>query len=97
MYMYTFTKIHSCILYIAPSGHILTNQELQVLADLLAAHSDEKLKEIRLSIQEKQDIRRITREEVEGSLRQCGLISVADGLRESIEKGILPYFLEFFP
>ena len=80
-----------CLLniYIAPSGHILSNQELQVLANLLATYSDEKLREIKLSIEEKQGIKRISREEVEKSLRQSGLISVADGLKESIEKGIL--------
>ena len=65
----------------------MTNQELQVLANLLATYSDKKLREIKLSIQEQQDIGHISREEVERSLRECGLISVADGLKESIEKG----------
>ena len=76
------------IYIIAPSGHILSNQELQVLTNLLATYSDEKLSEIKLSIEEKQGIKRISREEVEKSLRQSGLMSVADGLKENIEKGI---------
>ena len=59
-----------------------------MLANLLATYSDEKLKKIKLSIQEKQDI---SREEVERSLRQSGLRSVANGLKESIEKGMLRY------
>ena len=63
--------------------------ELQVLANLLATYSDEKLKEIKLSIQEKQEVGHISREEVERSLRQSGLMSVADGLKDSIEKGML--------
>ena len=66
----------------------MTNQELQVLASLLATYSDEKLREIKLSIQEKQDIGHISREEVERSLRESGMVSVADGLKESLEKGI---------
>ena len=66
----------------------MTKLELQVLANLLAAYSDEKLKEIHLSIQEKQGVGKISREEVERSLRQSGMVSVADGLKDSIEKGI---------
>ena len=77
-------------LHIAPSGYILSKTELQVLANLLATYSDEKLKEIKLSIEEKQEVGHISREEVERSLRQSGLMSVADGLKDNIEKGMLP-------
>jgi hypothetical protein len=51
-------------------------------------YSDEKLKSIQLSLEEEQNIRDISREEVEKSLRQSGLASMADGLKDSIEKGI---------
>ena len=71
------------------TAHILTKLELQVLASLLATNNDEKLQEIQLSIQDKQDIQEITREEVEMSLRQIGLESIAEGLRDNIEKGII--------
>jgi hypothetical protein len=66
----------------------LTKQELQVLGALLARFSDEKLKSIELTLQEEQGIRDISREEVERSLRQSGLASMADGLKDNIEKGI---------
>ena len=77
--------------YSVPSGHILTREELQVLGALLARYSDEQLKSIQLSLQEKQEIRDISREEVEKSLRQSGLESMADGLKNDIEKGIASY------
>ena len=82
--MYTDTS-HT---YTVPSGHILTREELQVLGALLARYSDEQLKSIQLSLQEEQEIRDISREEVEKSLRQSGLASMADGLKDDIEKGI---------
>ena len=59
-----------------------------MLGALLACYSDEQLKSIRLSLQEEQKIRDISREEVEKSLRQSGLASMADGLKDDIEKGI---------
>ena len=79
---------HTPQTYIVPSGHILTREELQVLGALLARYSDDSLKSIQLSLQEKQKIRDISREEVEKSLRQIGLASMADGLKNDIEKGI---------
>ena len=79
---------HTPHTYTVPSGHILTREELQVLGALLARYSDEQLKSIQLSLQEKQEIRNISREEVEKSLRQSGLASMADGLKNDIEKGI---------
>ena len=84
MHMHTHTP-HT---YTVPSGHILTREELQVLGALLSRFSDEKLKSIQLSLQEEQEIRDISREEVEKSLRQSGLASMADGLKNNIEKGI---------
>jgi ABC-type thiamine transport system ATPase subunit len=59
-----------------------------VLGTILATYSDEKLKSIQLSLEEKQKIRAISREEVEKSLRQSGLASMADRLKGDIEKGI---------
>ena len=57
MHMYTcipYTHAHTHThLHVVPSGHILTKLELQVLATLLATYSDDKLKEIQLSIHEK--------------------------------------------
>ena len=79
---------HTPHTYTVPSGHILTREELQVLGALLARYSDEQLKSIQLSLQEEQEIRDISREEVEKSLRQSGLASMADGLKDDIEKGI---------
>ena len=66
----THTHTHTPHTYTVPSGHILTREELQVLGALLARYSDEKLKSIQLSLQEEQEIRDISREEVEKSLRQ---------------------------
>ena len=84
----TYTHTHiSQIIYTAPSGHILTKTELQVLRSLLATYSNEKLKEIQLSIGEKEAIHNITREEVERSLQQRGLEAIASGLKDNIEKG----------
>ena len=60
-----------------------------MLGTLLATYSEERLKAIQLSIQEEKEIRDISREEVEKSLRQSGLASIADGLKDNIEKGIL--------
>ena len=92
-YMNTHThRIHTCHTYTVPSGHILTREELQVLGALLARYSDEQLKSIQLSLQEEQEIRDISREEVEKTLRQSGLASMADGLKDDIEKGIDLYY-----
>ena len=68
-----------------PSGYILTKQELQALSILLTPYTDEKLKELRLSIQKEQGD--ISREEVEKLLRKYGLTTTADRLKEDIEKG----------
>jgi hypothetical protein len=62
-----------------------------VLESLLATYSDEKLKEIQLSIQEKEKIQDITREEVEKALQQNGLEVIASGLKYNIEKGVVLY------
>ena len=88
-YMYTHTLyVLTLLACTVPSGHILTKEELQVLGAMLATYSDEKLKSIQLSLQEEQEIRNISREEVEKSLRQSGLASMADTLKDNIEKGI---------
>ena len=70
----------------APSGHILTKGELNILRRLLAEYSDEKLTEIRRRFEENQD-GDILREEVERSLREKGLTEIADDLKDSLEKG----------
>ena len=89
----TYTHAHTLLTYTCtcavPSGHILTKEELQVLGAMLATHSDKpELKSIQLSLQEEQEIRDISREEVEKCLRQSGLVSMADALKDNIEKGI---------
>ena len=88
----TYTRARTLLTYTCtcavPSGHILTKEELQVLGAILATQSDEQLKSIQLTIQEEQEIRDISREEVEKYLRQSGLASKADGLKDNIEKGI---------
>ena len=68
------------------SGHILMKSELRILANLLAVHSDEKLKEIKAAIEEKEG-GDISLEEVERSLRERGLNSIADSLKDNLEKG----------
>ena len=84
---YMITLIHTrSSSYSVPSGHILTKQELQVLRTLLAPYTDEKLKELQLLIQKKQE-GEILREDVEKSLRQSGLTMIADRLKDDIEKG----------
>lgn len=73
-------------MHTTPSGHILTKSELQVLAKVLAIHSNEKVKEIIAAIKEKQG-GDILLEEVESSLRESGLTSVADDLKGNLDKG----------
>ena len=83
---HTHTHTHT-LLHTTPSGHILTKLELQVLATVLAKYTDENFKDLKHFIQEKQD-EDISREEVERSLWQSGLTSIADGLKETLEKGV---------
>ena len=68
-------------------GHLLTKFELQVLSGLLNAYSNEKIKEIQQSIKKKQG-GDISREEVESSLREGGLTTVADELEHNLHKGM---------
>ena len=55
-----------------------------MLGTLLAPYSDDKLKDLQLSIQKEGDI---SREEVEMLLRQSGQVTIADSLKDEIEKG----------
>ena len=80
---YSLIDTHN--MHTAPLGQILLKHELVALAKLLAAYSDEKLKEIKLNLQKKQG-GDISREEVERSLRESGLTSIADDLKENLEK-----------
>ena len=64
---------------------MLLKHELEALEKLLAAYSDDKLKDIILNLQKKQG-GDISREEVETSLRENGLTSIADDLKENLEK-----------
>ena len=82
LYKYIVIDIHNMHILLAPSGQILLKHELVALAKLLAAYSDEKLKEIKRNLQGGD----ISREEVERSLRERGLTSIADDLKENLEK-----------
>ena len=57
-----------------------------MLSTLLATYSNEKLKEIKVALQEDES-GDISREGVEESLRQNGLAIIADGLKENLQKG----------
>ena len=72
--------------YTVPSGHILTESELRVLSRLLDAYSNEKIKEIQQAIQTRQG-RGISRQEVERSLREVGMMTIADELEQNLQKG----------
>ena len=78
----TWTHIHMH----THTAHILSKQELKVVSDVLAAYSDEKLRGIKQSIQERQS-GSFSLEEVERSLQQSGKADVASRLREKLEKG----------
>ena len=55
-----------------------------MLGTLLAPYSDDKLKDLQLSIQKEGDI---SREEVEMLLRQSDQVTIANSLKDEIEKG----------
>ena len=74
---------HPCTV---PSGHILTELELQVLSRLLAAYSNENIKEIQQAIQKRRE-RGVSRQEVERSLREVGMMTIADELEQNLRKG----------
>ena len=78
----------------APAGQILLKHELVALAKLLASYSDEKLKSIKLNLQKKQG-GDISREEVERTLRESGLTSIADDLKDNLKKSMLVYIASF--
>ena len=73
----------------APSGHILTNLELQALGILLSAYTDEKLEALKRSVQERSQGENIMREVVEMELRQSGHTLLANDLKERLDKGEL--------
>ena len=93
MNSFTLTNvlIHPCTV---PSGHILTEPELQVLSRLLAAYSSEKIKEIQQAIQKRQG-RGVSRQEVERSLREVGMMTIADELEQNLQKGTLYHSNKF--
>ena len=59
--------------------------ELEALDKVLAAYSDEKVKEVRLSLKERRG-GDISLEEIEKSLRENELTSIADDLKDNLEK-----------
>ena len=86
LHLHIFINCTHALTHTAPSGHILTKEELYILRRLLADYSDSKLKEISRRFEENQD-GDIVREEVESALREKGLASIADDLKENLEKG----------
>ena len=73
--------------------------ELEALDKVLAAYSDEKVKEVRLSLKERRG-GDISLEEIEKSLRENELTSIADDLKDNLEKSkyvtvqlYLPYII----
>lgn len=58
-----------------------------MLSTLLATYSNERMKEIKLKVHEEQDIKDISREEIERLIRWNGLSSIANGLKDNIKKG----------
>ena len=66
-------------------GHVLTKLELEVLSGMLDAYSNEKITEIKQSIQKKQG-GDTSLEEVERSLQEGGLLAVADELKRNLHK-----------
>ena len=60
-----------------------------MLRALLASYSSDKLKPFQQSLQEEQESCDISLEEVEKFLRQSGLDTMADRLRNNLGKGIL--------
>jgi hypothetical protein len=83
--VFRYLKSHSA----APSGHVLDKLEIKVLHNMMETYKNERLKELKSSIQEAQNESRIlSREEVEMTLRQNGLTMVADHLKETLKRGI---------
>ena len=72
--------------YTVPSGHILTEPELQVLSRLLATYSNEKIKKIEQAVQKRRG-KGVSRQEVERSLREVGMTTIADELEQNLQKG----------
>ena len=57
-----------------------------MLSRLLAAYSNEKIKEIQQAVQKRQR-RDISRQEVERSLREVGMMTIADELKQNLQRG----------
>ena len=73
----------------APSGHVLDKLEIKVLHNMMETYKNERLKQLKRSIQEAQNESRVlSREEVEITLRQNGLTMIADHLKETLKRGI---------
>ena len=85
VFTFSFTYILHSLTYTHPSVHNLLKHELEALDKVLAAYTDEKVKQIKHYLQEKRS-GDISREEVERSLRDSGLTSIANSLKENLEK-----------
>ena len=86
---------HITYTHTVPKGHILTKQELEVLARILAVYSDVKIKELQLTIQQKQG-GEITLEEVIKLIQESSHTSIADTLEDDMKKGKKALFINLW-
>lgn len=70
----------------ALTSHILTPKELKVLAKLLQAFEEDKIRELTQSIDNKEK-KNVSLEQVELLLQQSGKVEAASRLKEDLTKG----------
>ena len=83
-----------CLLTVATHSHIahiLSSKELKALAKLLQAFQEDKIRELRQSI-DKEEAKNVSLEEVESLLRQSGKAGAASRLKEDLTKGSNYYY-----
>ena len=77
------------------TAHILSLKELKALAKLLQAFQEDKIRELRQSI-DKNEAKNVSLEEVESLLRQNGKPEVASRLKEDLTKGNNYYYHNYY-
>ena len=77
------------------TAHILSSIELKALAKLLQAFQEDKIRELRQSI-DKNETKNVSLEEVESLLRQNGKPEVASRLKEDLIKGNNYYYHNYY-
>ena len=76
-------------------AHILSSKELKALAKLLQAFQEDKIRELRQSI-DKNEAKNVSLEDVESLLRQSGKPEVASRLKEDLTKGNNYYYHNYY-